>query len=333
MTSKARDRTGADQKAPAASPTDKFNPEQFLNGITLRQIRYFVAAAEFGKVSSAAAMISISPSAVTEAINELEALAQVKLFERQPRGVALTYEGHRFLAHCRNVLGALRDASYAFRRPDNVTEGVFTLATSSTVIGYSIAPLLARFNRAFPNIETRLVEGDEDTIVSGLLSGAFDLAFAVTSNIAPPPNIQQQILVRSPRRLWLGPRHPLLKQTKVTMADIADQPYIQLMIDGADRSTTRYWQDNNLEPRIIFRTESVEAVRSLISFGHGVTILADMMYRPWSLEGDRVEAREIAAKIPTLDTGLLWIGDNLENPAAAAFQTFCQIRALSRKAT
>jgi DNA-binding transcriptional LysR family regulator len=313
-------------------PAEKFNSERFLNAVTLRQIRYFVAAAEFGKVSSAAAMISISPSAVTDAINELEALAEVKLFERLPRGVALTYEGHRFLAHCRNVLAALRDASYAFSRPDSVTEGAFTLATSSTVIGYFIAPLLARFNRAFPNIETRLVEGDEAAITAGLLSGDYDLAFAVTSNIAPHPDIQRQVLVRSPRRLWLGPKHPLLKQTKVTMADIAEQPYIQLTIDGADRSTTRYWRDNNLEPRVVFRTESVEAVRSLISFGHGVTILADMMYRPWSLEGDRVEAREIAARIPTLDTGLMWAGEKLRSPAAAAFQTFCQIEASPRGA-
>lgn len=311
-------------------PPEAFSPDRFLKAVTLRQIRYFVAAAEFGKVSTAAAMIAISPSAVTDAINELEALAGVKLFERRPRGLSLTYEGHRFLAHCRNVLAALRDASWAFTRPNNLAEGMFTLATSSTVIGYFIAPLLARFHRAFPNIETRLVEGDATAITSGLLSGAYDLAFAITSNMALHPEIQRQVLVRSPRRLWLGPKHPLLKQNKVTMGDIAEQPYIQLTIDGADGSTARFWEDNNLAPRIIFRTESVEAVRSLIAFGHGVTILADMMYRPWSLEGDRVEAREVAARIPTLDTGLMWRGGSIRNPAAVAFQTFCQIEANPR---
>jgi hypothetical protein len=46
------------------------------------------------------------------------------------------------------------------------------------------------------------------------------------------------------------------------------------------------------------RTESVEAIRSLIAFRQGVTILSDMMYRPWSLEGSRIEVREVAANIP-----------------------------------
>jgi DNA-binding transcriptional LysR family regulator len=310
--------------------SDKFSSERFLHAITLRQIRYFIAAAEFGKVSTAASMISISPSAITGAINELEALLELTLFDRHPQGISLTHEGQRFLARCRGVLSALREASYTSYGPDSELRGSFRMAVSSTVIGYFIAPLLARFASAYPDVETHLVEGLEPRITEGLLKNEYDLAYVIISNFKPHPKIQRQILVRSPRRLWLGPKHPLLEQSKITMTDIARLPYIQLTIDGAEQSTARYWDDHSLKPQVIFRSESVEAVRSLIAFGHGVTILSDMMYRPWSLEGDSVEAREIAEQLPTLDTGFLWTGDEAANPAALAFQRFCQIEVQPR---
>ena len=108
------------------------------------------------------------------------------------------------------------------------------------------------------------------------------------------------------RRLWLPPKHPLLSQEIVTLADVAAQPYIQLVIDDAEFTTGAYWRAHNLQPNIIIRTESVEAIRSLIAHRQGVTILSDMMYRPWSLEGSRIEVREVAANIPTMNTGLVW---------------------------
>lgn len=278
-------------------------------------------------------MVGISPSAVTDAIAELEAGSGVLLFERHPRGLTLTVEGHRFLAHCRTVLAAVKDAAYAFSGRASAGAGTFTLATSSTVVGYFIAPLLARFKQGFPNIETQLVEATRAGMVSGLLRGEYDLAIAVVSNFATHEQLGSQVLLRSARRLWLAPQHPLLKQGRVTLEDVAREPYIQLTIDGAEGSTARYWKAKRLQPNIVFRTESVEAVRGLIAFGHGVTILSDMMYRPWSLEGDRVAMRDVADRIPSLDMGLLWRGESVANSAAAMFQDFCRVEGFAPRDT
>src|ERR1700720_4264481 len=130
-------------------------PERFMALVTFRQIRYFIAVAESGKISAAASMLGISPSVVTEAVSELETLSRMKLFQRQPRGLDLTYEGHRFLAHCRNILSAIEGANDALARPDSEMEGTLKLATTITVAGYFLAPLLSRFQRTFPNIQVR----------------------------------------------------------------------------------------------------------------------------------------------------------------------------------
>ena len=76
-----------------------------------------------------------------------------------------------------------------------------------------------------------------------------------------------------------------------------------LTVDEASQTASRYWRPTGLRPNVMFTTSSVEAVRSMVADGMGVTILSDMVYRPWSLEGQRIELRNVAAEIPTMDVG------------------------------
>jgi DNA-binding transcriptional LysR family regulator len=300
-------------------------PHRFMASVTFRQIRYFVAVAETGKMSAAASMVGISPSAVTEAIGELTAISGMKLFDRHPRGLTLTYEGHRLLAHCRNILSAVESAGYAITRPNNELSGTIELAVTITISGHFLAPILARFHQRFPNIDVVVREVKRRDIEAGLISGVYELALMLVSNLSNRTDLVSHTLVRSMRRLWLPPKHPLLEQEIITLADVAHQPYIQLLIDDAESSTHSYWKAHKLEPNIIVRTESVEAVRGLIAFRKGVTILSDMMYRPWSLEGDRIEVRDVAANIPTLNTGIVWPRAKVLSHAALTFLEFCRI--------
>jgi DNA-binding transcriptional LysR family regulator len=294
-------------------------------GLTLRQIRYFVAVAETGKVITAACAVGISPSAVTEAINDLEAAVGAQLYERQQKGIKLTHEGYRFLQHCRNILAAVSDATYALSAPRSSVSGRLQLGTTTTVAGYFLARPLARFRRVFPNIDLQVLELRRSTIERRLAKGQLDLAVMLVSNLERDNELAHEAIVRSVHRLWTAANHPLLKPDVVRLADIAETPYIQLLIDEAEKTTTRYWRRYGLQPRIVFRTESVEAVRSLVAMGAGITILSDMVFRPWSLEGDRLEVREISDNIPTMDVGLAWRRNRALNEPAKAFVDFCRL--------
>ncbi|MOA63182.1 LysR substrate binding domain protein [compost metagenome] len=69
------------------------------------------------------------------------------------------------------------------------------------------------------------------------------------------------------------------------------------------------------------RTSSIEALRGLVAHGFGVTILSDMLYRAWSLEGRKIEARPLADAIPTMELGLIWReGAALDEPTRALQQ-------------
>ena len=75
----------------------------------------------------------------------------------------------------------------------------------------------------------------------------------------------------------------------------------------------------------IFVTSSVEAVRSMVADGLGVTILSDMVYRPWSLEGLRIEQRNLATPVPSMDVGLAWRRGKKLGSAARAFADFLSL--------
>ncbi len=295
----------------------------------IRQIRYFVAAAEAGKIVAAAASVGISPSAITEAIQDLEETVGTRLVTRHRGGIKVTYDGYVFLQHCRNVLSALSAATYAVGAHRKRVEGVLTLGVTITVAGYFLAAPLARFRRSFPDVEVSVRELDRSVIEKQLVGSQLGLGILLVSNLKHVDALATETLAKSRRRLWTSTNHPLLTKPKVTLRDIAREPYIQLTIDEAAKTTLSYWSKHNLAPNVVFRTDSVEAVRSLVATGAGVTILSDMVYRPWSLEGDKLESREVSAQIPTMDVGLAW-SKNAELPAPTrAFIEFCRMEFLS----
>jgi DNA-binding transcriptional LysR family regulator len=98
-----------------------------------------------------------------------------------------------------------------------------------------------------------------------------------------------------------------------------------LTVDEASNTAQRYWNRTSYRPKTIFRTSSVEAVRSMVANGMGVTILSDMVYRPWSLDGRRVEVISLADRIPTMDVGLAWAANVEQNTAVSAFREFMHV--------
>lgn len=293
-----------------------------MNDPSIRQIRYFIAVANSGQISRAAMELNVSQSAVTTAVKQLEEIVGVALFQRHSAGVGLTYEGNIFLDHAQRIIAAVDEAVRSPRRLRDDVKGTLRLAMTYTVAGYFLSPHIERFKSAFPNVELQLTEASRQIIESGLVAGTFDLAVMLTSNILDQEGLGYETLLRSRRRLWLAAQHPLLDFPMVSLSDVAQQPYIMLTVDEASNSAQRYWNQTSYRPKTILRTSSVEAVRSMVANKMGVTILSDMVYRPWSLDARRVEVIALADPIPTMDVGLAWAAETEQTGAVKAFREF-----------
>ena len=113
-------------------------------------------------------------------------------------------------------------------------------------------------------------------------------------------------------------------QDSISLADVTAEPLIMLNIDEMEREATNLLSVLGTKPRVAFRTRSVEAVRSLVATGAGVAILPDLVYRPWSLEGDRIESRDVSGALPVVQVGVVWRKGAPLTPAAQDFIAISQ---------
>ena len=293
--------------------------------LSLRQVRYFIATADAGQVSAAAANLSVSQSAVTAAIKALETELEARLFDRHSNGVSLTYEGHQFLQHAHNIVAAVSEATRAPRRSGPNVTGTIRCGVTYTVAGYFLPPILARFQRVFPGVLVQMHEIPRGEFERGIVDGSLDIGVILVSNLENTEDIDSEVLIRSRRRLWLRADHHLTERQVVSLAEVAEEPYVMLTVDEADQTALRYWMPTPHRPRIIFETSSVEAVRSMVAAGLGVTILSDMVYRPWSLEGQRIELREVTGQVPSMDVGLAWRRGRAMSAATRAFHDYLSL--------
>lgn len=289
--------------------------------LTLKQIRYFVAAAETEKVSAAATSLGISQSAVTVAIKELEAQLGVSLIRRRVGGIELTQDGQKFLHHARNIEVNIADAMNSMTNKEAQTTGKIRLGVTYTGVGYFLLPNLARFRRAYPNVAFSLVEMDRAGLEQALHAKSIDLALIIVSNLSRKHGLRYRLLMRSPRTLWLSSGHRLNRLPRIFLQDLRDEPYVQFASDEAPVATVRYLK---VKPKVILSTSSMEAVRGIVATGEAVTILAHLVYRPWSLDGSRVESRPLADKLPSLDLGIAWKSGKVLSEAERKFIDYLQ---------
>lgn len=292
------------------------------SNLTLRQLRYFVAVAQAQQISLAAIQENVSQSTVSNGVIAIEEELGVRLFDRLPQGVALTPEGQDFLRHAKHILESVRDAVESPRFKERTLSGTVRIAASYTLLGYFLPEQMARFRASYPDIEIHLQDMNRRDIEDAVLAGEVDIGIVILSNVQQQSRFEHAVLVRSRRQLWVAPTHPLAQIRSPSLKDIAEFPYLLLTTDEGEHSALDYWKKNRMHPNIVMRTGSIEALRGLVGHGFGVTVLSDMVFRPWSLEGKRIEARPVFDTVPHMDAGMLWKRQPTFSEAAQAFQQF-----------
>jgi DNA-binding transcriptional LysR family regulator len=274
--------------------------------ITLKQFRYFLAVAESDSVAAASRMLNIAQSAITKSVLELEDELGLVLFERSPKGMRLTPEGHRFQVKALRVIGAVADATRGVSPGATPLAGTITIGVTSLVAGYYLSEVFARFRRTCPPVDLQVVEHAPPFLEHLLINGELDIAIMVSNALGEPQALVAETLTRSPNRVWMAADHPLASQTEVGLAECVQHDLVVLQADRIELLMRSVWARHQLKPRTVLRTSSLEAVRSLVGVGAGLAVLPDFLYRPWTLDAEHVEVRTLRDAVPTVDVGLVW---------------------------
>lgn len=294
--------------------------------LTLKQVKYFLAAAETGQFSLAAARACVTQTAITAAIRELEQGLGTQLFDRHhASGVSLTAEGERFLLHAQNIMTAVNGALSSPTLADPKTAGHLRIGATHLMLGYYIVPAMARFTTAYPNITVDLIENSRARVEEALLYGELDAAVLWANNIENVRALELVQVATARRQLWTAADHPLLRQRNLSLLDLKDEPYALVDIDDVPKSTMAFWALQGLTPNVRFKSSSIEAVRSMVALNKCITILGDVTYRPWSREGLRVEARPLVDSLPTIEIALAMKRGEPASPALLALRAFLKL--------
>ncbi|ANW22701.1 LysR family transcriptional regulator (plasmid) [Streptomyces clavuligerus] len=161
----------------------------------LRTLEYFVAVAEEGSFTKAAARCHVVQPAISQQIQALEKELGEPLFERLPRQVALTSGGIALLPHARACLAAAAAAALEFADRSGLLSGSLALGTVGGLEGTRVLRLLGEYHRRYPGVAVRLTGASSPALLAQVRSGTLDAAIVAAPPEGLPAHIGSRLLL------------------------------------------------------------------------------------------------------------------------------------------
>lgn len=241
----------------------------------VERLRLLRELADRGTVAAAAHAMSLTPSAVSQQLKTLQREAGVKLLEPAGRRVRLTEAGRVLVARTDDVLAALDRARAEMDAYRTTPRGTVRVALFPSGAAMLLAGLITR--AADHGIEVSGRDIDRPAADAPALLADHDIVVVhrdERDTAAWNPRYEARILLREPLEVVLPPGHPLADQDRVTLAQLAEQPWIGveggLMVDDVLRSLAVI---SGVQPRIVQRVNDFRVVEELVLAGIGVALL------------------------------------------------------------
>jgi LysR family transcriptional regulator, cyn operon transcriptional activator len=281
----------------------------------LRHIRYFLAVAEHGNFTRAAAALHVSQPTLSQQIRQLEDTLSVQLLDRSGRAVHLTDAGATFLRHAQRALQELETGQRAIHDVRELSRGSLRLAMTPTFTAYLIGPLLEKYNRRYPNITLNVLEMPQDRMEVLLNDDALDVGIAFDETRVP--DIETQVLFVEPLAMMVGKSHPLAKKrTAVTLREFENEALVLLNEEFATRHhIDRYCRQHGVTPRVAIEVNSISAAIELV----GRSTLSTLLPAEIARQHGELHVLNLKPALPQRTAALLLRKDAYRSAATRAF--------------
>ncbi|HEX7036312.1 MAG TPA: LysR family transcriptional regulator [Pseudomonadales bacterium] len=251
--------------------------------ISLEQWRALVAVVEAGSYARAAEVLHKSQSAVTYAVQKIEAQLGVKAFELEGRKAVLTDTGAMLYRRARALIGEAADLERAARRSSAGWEPEIWIAVEVLFPTWLLLDCLARFGALSPDTRIEVLESVVAGAADALLSGQADLA--ITPQV--PPGFLGEPLMRMSLVAVASPDHPLHALGRpLTERDLRAHRHLVVRDTGSARDRRTGTVDVNQRWTVTGMATSIEAAVA----GYGFAWLPEERIRP---QLERGELREL----------------------------------------
>ena len=243
-----------------------------MHHMTLRQLKAFALVAQHLSFARAASELSLTASAVSLRIKELEEAAGLPLFRRHGKTIALTYGGELLLVDVQRALLALRDASCTLSRLGGRKSGLVSVGMVSNA-KYFFPRLLAPFHEQCPEVELQLCVGNREQLMEKLRQGKVDLAIMG----APPGEFEEHAepFAAQPLGIVAAPEHPLVSTKGIPVNALVDHGFIVREPGSGTRAAMeRFFSTARIEPRRVMELSSNEVIKQMVMSNMGLGFLS-----------------------------------------------------------
>ena len=294
------------------------------NQLDTQQLLTFLAIAETGSFSAAAARLHVSQPAISKRLSQLEQRLGFALFDRLGQRVVLSYRGERLLPAVREIRTCLEDIAVAAQLSDERLSGRLALSLSHHCGLHLLPEVLEEFSTRYPDVLLDLSFHDSERAIEQVAVGDVALAYATL----PPrldPRVDAQVLWRETLQPVVAERHCPAGRP-ADLRGIGERLPLILPAEATSTRTAidRWLDDCDLTPPAVIEINQLESIAVLAATGVGWAVIPETLQRPGliAVPGD-------ICPFPTRELGLIEPVGRAVNPLAEAFVTLVNRAALS----
>jgi DNA-binding transcriptional LysR family regulator len=274
--------------------------------VNLRQLETFVAVAEESGFSRAADRLHVVQSAVSATVRGLEQELDAELFRRLARGAELTDAGRALLPEARATLAAAAAARDAVDAVRGGLRGTVALGIMQAMRTPAPNPpaILAAFRRDHPGVTVRVRHGGGSRdMAAQVADGRLDLA--LVSLREPVAGIALETLTRQPVGLICPLGHPLARRSSLRLADIADEPFVELPPAWGTRINNDHaFAAAGLAREVAYEINDTASLVEFVRHGLGVALFPRSLVGPvtdlaWIAMDEEAGGFEVSLAHPT----------------------------------
>jgi DNA-binding transcriptional LysR family regulator len=239
----------------------------------IETLRTFCDVLELGSVSRAAEANYVTQSAVSQQLSMLEKRYGQRLVQRSPKTRAEATEAGRVLyEEAKLVLERFQVLEHRLREGSNVVSGSVRVATVYSVGLHVLPPLMKAFLRAHPRVNLRVEYRRTNQVYNACLTTDADLGIVALPTRKPqlsiiPLRTEELVLVTPPG-------HPLARRRRLTLQDLAAQPFIGFDRDIPTRKLIdRVFRREHVPLDYVMEFDNIETIKRSVEAELGISIL------------------------------------------------------------
>lgn len=267
----------------------------------LRQLGYFIKAAEMLHFTAAAEASFVTQSTLSQQIKLLEEELGMRLFDRIGKHVKLTEAGNVFLIHARQILLDVKKSRQAISELNNLVTGELLIGVTYA-FSSMLLPALAPFTAKYPGIRIVLEYGTAVELEQKLKAADLDIILAFHDQ-ADNEGLEMELIFTSRICMVVSKRHPLAGLGKIMLADLGK---IELILPSKGFSSRNLLDElfsvRRIEPLIKIEMNDVHSLLSLVNEGNWATIINEKAIIGW----EDLVAVPIAGKEYYKEAFILW---------------------------